>query len=95
MVKPFVPQTQTIKQNVSEVRCKQGASKEVPPEPRDTEWVTYYPPSPPATQGMAVLSEKAVLWIIDVLSVAKERKDLRQVEHDCLDQAEKKGLIRQ
>ncbi len=44
---------------------------------------------------MAVLSERATLWIIDVLSVAETRKELRDVEHKCLDDAEKKGLIKQ
>jgi hypothetical protein len=53
------------------------------------------PPLPGAALGAAVLSERAVVWIIDATTVVRKLRGLRKVEHDCLDEAEKKGLIQQ
>jgi hypothetical protein len=53
------------------------------------------PPPLGAALGAAVLSEQAVLWVIDAATVVRKLRGLRQVEHDCLDEAEKKGLIQQ
>jgi hypothetical protein len=80
---------------VPEVRCKQPAGRDVPPEPKADEWVDWLPPTTSAPAGVAVLSKAAAEWIVDVLGVVRQEKGLRKVEHDCLDAAEKKGLIQQ
>jgi len=67
----------------------------VPNAPRSDEWVDWVPPFPGETQGVAVLSRKAALWVNDVLGILRVEKGLRGVEHDCLDKLEKKGLITQ
>jgi hypothetical protein len=43
----------------------------------------------------ARLSEAAVNWIGELLGALKKERGLRKVEHECLDAAEKKGLIQQ
>jgi hypothetical protein len=85
MVQPVIP----------EVRCKQKPGKAVPALPRDDEWVEWAPPAPGEKTGMARLSEKAVNWITETLGVVREEKGLRKIEHECLDNAEKKKLIQQ
>lgn len=67
----------------------------MPQEPAANEWITWLPATTATPAGMAVLSEKAASWIIDVLGIVQQEKGLRKVEHDCLDNAEKKGLIQQ
>jgi hypothetical protein len=42
-----------------------------------------------------MVSEKAVTFVTDILSLLAEDRAMRKVEHDCLDDAETKGLIRQ
>lgn len=46
-------------------------------------------------EGEARLSQAAVDWILDVLGVADKRAELRRVEHECYDEHERKGVIRQ
>ena len=78
-----------------EVRCKQPASPPIPAAPRKDKWLEWLPPLPGEKQGVARLSESAARWIVDVLGVAEKREGLRNVEHECLDALEKKGLITQ
>ena len=77
------------------VNCKQPASPAVPKEPAADEWIEWNPPRPGKDAGEARLSERAVNWIIDVLSVVRVGEGYRKAEHGCLDQLEAKGLIRQ
>lgn len=77
------------------VRCKQQDAPDLAPAPREDEWVQYVPPLPGFSLGAAMLSERAVVWVIDAATVVRKLRGLRQVEHDCLDEAEKKGLIKQ
>ncbi|MGH8074273.1 MAG: hypothetical protein ACREO4_09385 [Lysobacter sp.] len=67
----------------------------MPREPKADEWIEWNPPRPGKDTGEARLSEKAVNWIIDVLSVVRVGEGYRKVEHGCLDELEAKGLIRQ
>lgn len=41
------------------------------------------------------LSQKAVDWIIDTLTVLRVTAGYRATEHRCLDELEERGLIRQ
>lgn len=85
----------SVKPTPPRVSCKQQDVEAVRPAPRKDEWVEWLPPRPGEQQGVARLSEKAALWIADVLGVTDKLRGLRKVEHDCLDEAEKKGLIQQ
>lgn len=79
-----------------EVRCKQEDDPDVSPAPREDEWIDYTPPRPGESgPGATRLSEAAVAWILDAMGVVRKQKGLRKVEHNCLDESEKKGLIRQ
>jgi hypothetical protein len=85
----------TVKPTAPQVRCKQQAAPDIAPAPRSDEWIEYTPPKPGEPQGAARLSERAVTWVIDAMAVVAKLRGLREVEHACLDDAEKKGLIRQ
>lgn len=85
----------TVKPSIPEVRCKQQDAPDIAPAPRSDEWLEYVPEVAGTTGGAARLSEKAVVWIIDTMGVVTKLRGLRAVEHECLDTAEKKGLIRQ
>jgi hypothetical protein len=87
-VRPSIPQT------APEVRCKQPATPPISAAPAADAWVAWFPGSTTA-QAAAVLSEQAVTWIAEVLGTIKKERQLRGIEHDCLDGLEKKGLIRQ
>ena len=78
-----------------EVRCKQQDAPAVSRAPRGDEWIDWTPPKPGETQGAARLSRKAALWVAEVLGVTEKLRGLRTVEHKCLDDLEKKGLITQ
>ena len=67
----------------------------MPRAPHGNEWVEWTPQGPGETQGAARLSRKAALWIADVLGVTEKLRGLRAVEHNCLDELEKRGLITQ
>ena len=67
----------------------------VPRAPRGGEWVEWLPPRPGETQGTARLSRKAALWIAEALGVSEKLRGLRSIEHKCLDDLEKRGLITQ
>lgn len=67
----------------------------VPRAPRGDEWIEWSPPKPGETQGAARLSRKAALWIAEALGVSEKLRGLRAVEHNCLDELEKRGLITQ
>lgn len=82
-IKPSVPQT------VSEVRCKQPATPPIAAAPGAAEWVSC------DTPASCRLSEHAVTWIAELLGTVIKERALRKVEHDCLDDAEKRGLIQQ
>lgn len=87
----------TVQPAIPEVRCKQPAGRSVAPLPKEDEWVEWVPPKPGSNDrtGAARLSERGVSWILDVLGVVQQEKGLRKVEHDCLDNAERRKLIRQ
>lgn len=68
----------------------------VPVEPKADEWIEWIPPRPGSnSNGEARLSEKAVNFVLDLFNVVTVEKGLRKVEHECLDDHEAKGLIRQ
>lgn len=67
----------------------------MPIEPKADEWIEWNPPRPGKSEGEARLSEKAVNFVIDLFSWGTTVEGLRNVEHDCLDAHEAKGLIRQ
>ena len=85
----------SVEQTPPEVRCKQQDAPAVPRAPRDSEWIEWTPPQPGKAQGDARLSRKAVLWIAEALGVTEKLRGLRAVEHNCLDELEKRGLITQ
>ena len=85
----------TVEPEKPEVRCKQQAAPTVRSPPAASEWVEWRPPTPGQAQGTARLSEAAVLWIAETLAVTATLRELRRVEHECLDDAERRGLIRQ
>lgn len=67
----------------------------VPVEPKADEWIEWNPPRPGKDAGEARLSEKAVNFVIELFAWGTAVEGLRNVEHDCLDAHEAKGLIRQ
>ena len=67
----------------------------MPQAPRADEWLSWIPPSTGSPVGAALLSEKAATWIAEVLAGRREERELRRIEHKCLDDHEAKGLIRQ
>ena len=69
----------------------------MPREPKADEWIEWNPPRPGSATaaGEARLSERAVNWIIEVLGVVRVSEGYRRVEHNCLDESEARGLIRQ
>lgn len=78
------------------VRCKQSGVGPVRAAPRRDEWLAYAPPKPGATgPGAAYLSEAAAAWIVDVLAAVEKLRGVQAVTDKCLDDHEKKGLIRQ
>lgn len=85
----------TVKPTAPQVRCKQQAAPGIHAAPRSDEWIESVPARPGASAEAARLSEKAVAWIVDTMGVVTKLRGLREVEHACLDEAEKKGLIRQ
>lgn len=87
--------TPTVEAASPEVRCKQPPTAPVPAAPRKDKWIEWRPPLPGEKQGVARLSEAAARWIVDVLGIAEKEKGLRAVEHKCLDDLEKQGLITQ
>jgi hypothetical protein len=76
------------------VSCKQPATPLVPVEPKAAQWVSCDPPLGTRSEACR-LSQKAVDWIIDLLSVLRVSEGYRAAEHKCLDTLEDKGLIRQ
>lgn len=77
------------------MRCKQQAAPQVPRAPRSDQWIEWAPPAPGEAQGAARLSRRASLWIAETLAVIEKLRGLRTVEHGCLDELEKRGLITQ
>lgn len=78
-----------------EVRCKQPEVRDVPAAPRADRWVEWEPPLPGEQQGKARLSKAAAEWVNAVLGVAGRLRGFREVEHECLDALEDRGLITQ
>jgi hypothetical protein len=91
-VKPVAP---VVEAAPPEVRCKQQDAPAVPRAPRGNEWIDWTPPGLGETQGAARLSRKAALWIAETMAVVEKLRGLRTVEHTCLDELEKRGLITQ
>ena len=70
------------------VRCKKPATSATPPAPASGEWVAV-------VGGTVVLSERAATWIAEVLGLLDKERELRGEEHACLDDHEKRKIIRQ
>ncbi len=68
-----------------EVDCQQPATPVIQPAPREGEWV----------DKAARLSKEAATWIAELLGIIDKERELRAVEHACLDTHERKGFIRQ
>lgn len=47
------------------------------------------------TDGVAMLSQQASTWLVDVLGLLDKERALRAEEHRCLDEHEKRGVIKQ
>lgn len=58
----------------------------MPKAPRADEWVD-------TRRGQ--LSERASTWIAGLLGTLTKERELRRIEHACLDQHEAQGTIRQ
>lgn len=81
-----------IKPEPPRVSCKQARDETTPAAPRADEWVARAPA--PDGRGEAVwLSEKGAAFIADLLALLRGERAIRGVEHGCLDDSEKKGLI--
>jgi hypothetical protein len=83
-----------VQQTVSEVRCKQPATPPIGAAPRAQDWVECKP-QPGQKLPACTLSETAANWIAELLGTLTKERSLRKVEHACLDDAEKRGLIQQ
>lgn len=69
------------------------ATPVLPALPGKNEWVQWEPSV--KGQGRARLSQAASNYVLDMLTWAQTVAGLRSTEHQCLDEHEKKGLIRQ
>lgn len=67
----------------------------MPVEPAADEWIEWNPPRPGKDVGEARLSKRAVDFVLELLHVVRVKDGLRKTEHDCLDEHEARGLIRQ
>lgn len=86
-----------VEQTTSEVRCKQPQDFVLPAVPSKTKWVQCSPPLPGSLEKNEAcrLSEEAALWVEAAANVVDKLRGVRREEHACLDDAEKRGLIRQ
>ncbi len=84
----------SVLQTVSEVRCKQPATPPIPAAPDAANWIDCSP-VPGSSIPACRLSETASEWIAELLGIVTKERKLRKVEHQCLDDAEKQGLIQQ
>lgn len=76
------------------VNCRQAASPVAPRSPRADQWFACTPQLGERPEACR-LSQKAVDWIVDILTVVRVSEGLRAAEHKCLDALEERGLIRQ
>lgn len=67
----------------------------MPAAPRADAWIEWEPPSPGEAQGKARLSKATAEWINAVLAIGAKIRGYREVEHECLDKLEERGLITQ
>lgn len=84
----------SIKPTTPEVRCKQPATPPISKAPAADRWIEVKGASA-AGDAYARLSEEAANWITELLGTLTKERKLRKVEHECLDTAEKRGLIQQ
>lgn len=75
------------------VDCKQPAAPTPPPAPRADQWLSCDPALGTRTEACR-LSQKAVDWIVEVLTSLRVSEGYRATEQKCLDGLEAKGLIR-
>jgi hypothetical protein len=80
--KPSIPPT------APEVRCQQPATPALSKACPADRWIE-------TRDGKARLSECAVAWIAETLGVLRKERELRKIEHACLDEHEARGTIRQ
>ncbi len=72
------------------VDCKQQATPDISPAPRADDWLSTVE----SAGGKVVrLSEDAAKWVIQVLGIATQERQLRKIEHQCLDDLAKKKII--
>lgn len=68
----------------------------MPREPKADEWLEWLPARPgTGGTGEARLSQQAVNFVIDLYTTIRIDRGLRSKEHQCLDEHEAQGLIRQ
>jgi hypothetical protein len=77
--RPSIPPT------APEVRCKQGDTPPIGKAPREDEWI----------DRAGRVSEALLNWIDSILGTVRKERELRKIEHACLDQHEARGDIRQ
>jgi hypothetical protein len=80
--KPSIPPT------APEVRCQQPVTAPLPKAPRGDQWIE-------TRDAKARLSERAAAWIAELLATVRKERELRRIEHACLDEHEARGAIRQ
>ena len=66
--------------------CQQPATEPVPLPPRADEWVEV-------KQGVALLSERAATWVQGLLGTLTKERELRRLEHECVDTLVEKKVI--
>jgi hypothetical protein len=74
----------SIPPTAPEVRCKQPATPDISAPPAEDEWVDSHG-----------LSERAAVWITELLATVTKERSYRRIEHQCLDAHEARGTIRQ
>ena len=67
------------------VDCQQPATPAIARAPRSGDWVDV----------AGRLSERAATWIAELLGTVDKERELRSIEHACLDEHERRGDIRQ
>lgn len=75
----------SIKPIAPVVDCKQPATPPIAKPPREDAWV----------DKAARLSKEAADWISELLGTVRKERELRAIEHACLDQHAARGDIRQ
>ncbi len=70
------------------MRCQQPATPPIPDAPCSDCWVGL-------VDGVVQLSQSAATWVVEVLGTLDKERELRAEEHRCLDEHERRGIIKQ